>query len=181
MTGVAPRRRVVRAGLLLLVATTIGCDQFSKRIVTACLAGVPGHSFLGDTVRIGYALNRGAFLSLGDGWPPWARTALFTVGTGLVLAACTVLVLRASWPSLCLTGLAFLIGGGVSNLADRVRQGAVVDFLNVGVGPLRTGIFNVADMAILLGVGLLLVGRPRTGLRLPGTPDASRGSRPESR
>jgi signal peptidase II len=62
-------------------------------------------------------------------------------------------------------GLAFLWAGGVSNLADRVaRGGRVVDFLNVGVGPLRTGIFNVADMAIMLGVALvLLTGRKPLG------------------
>jgi signal peptidase II len=46
-----------------------------------------------------------------------------------------------------------IVGGGVSNLIDRLRYGGyVVDFLNVGIGSLRTGIFNVADMAIMAGV-----------------------------
>ena len=54
-------------------------------------------------------------------------------------------------------GLALVVAGGVSNLADRVAHGAVVDFLNVGLGSLRTGIFNVADMAIMTGVGLILL------------------------
>ena len=40
-------------------------------------------------------------------------------------------------------------------------RGSVIDFLNVGVGPLRTGIFNVADMAILLGVGIFLFTKVR--------------------
>ena len=43
---------------------------------------------------------------------------------------------------------------------DRVVRGSVVDFINVGVGPLRTGIFNVADVAILLGVTVLLLASP---------------------
>jgi len=47
--------------------------------------------------------------------------------------------------------------GGVSNLVDRLRHDKVSDFLNVGVGRLRTGIFNVADMAIVLAL-LLIVG-----------------------
>ena len=54
---------------------------------------------------------------------------------------------------------ALLIGGGISNLADRaLRAGAVVDFLNVGLGPLRTGIFNVADVGITAGTILLIAG-----------------------
>jgi signal peptidase II len=49
--------------------------------------------------------------------------------------------------------VALIVGGGVSNLIDRLRYGGyVVDFLNVGIGPVRTGIFNVADMAIMVGV-----------------------------
>jgi signal peptidase II len=58
-----------------------------------------------------------------------------------------------------LAGLALLIGGGVSNLVDRISRGAVVDFLNLGIGSLRTGIFNVADMAIMSGIALLIVRR----------------------
>jgi signal peptidase II len=61
---------------------------------------------------------------------------------------------RLSGPAL--VGLALYFAGGASNLVDRVMRGSVIDFLNVGVGPLRTGIFNVADMAILLGVGIFL-------------------------
>jgi 2-iminobutanoate/2-iminopropanoate deaminase len=54
----------------------------------------------------------------------------------------------SGWPAL---GLALFVAGGVSNWIDRVTQGRVVDFLNVGVGPVRTGVFNVADLAIMVG------------------------------
>ena len=118
-------------------------------------------SFLGGMVRLEYARNSGAFLSWGTGLPVWARTGLFTVGTGIILTVCVILAFRKSWTRLPLAGFALLIGGGVSNLADRIRDGAVVDFLNVGVGRLRTGIFNVADMAIMLGLTLLVIGRRR--------------------
>jgi signal peptidase II len=47
------------------------------------------------------------------------------------------------------------VAGGISNLFDRVVQGSVIDFMHVGVGSVRTGIFNVADLAILLG-GILM-------------------------
>jgi signal peptidase II len=55
-------------------------------------------------------------------------------------------------------GGSLIVGGGFSNLVDRIfNRGIVVDFMNMGVGGLRTGIFNVADVAIMAGVGLLLL------------------------
>jgi signal peptidase II len=56
-----------------------------------------------------------------------------------------------------LVGACLFVAGGISNLADRVIRGSVVDFMNVGVGPLRTGIFNVADLAIMAGALLVAV------------------------
>ena len=61
-----------------------------------------------------------------------------------------------------LIGAALILAGGASNWVDRVMQGSVVDFgINVGVGSLRTGIFNVADVAIMLGVAVLILGERR--------------------
>jgi len=53
------------------------------------------------------------------------------------------------------------VAGGASNWIDRVARGSVVDFLNVGVGPVRTGIFNVADVAIMLGAAVMLIAEIR--------------------
>ena len=153
------RRWMAKACLLFLLASTIGCDQVSKRVATTHLMGAGRQSFLGDTVRLEYAQNPGGFLSLGSGLPRWARTGLFTVGTGIILALCAVAAVRlqrdcAGLPQM---GLFLVIGGGVSNLIDRIRHGVVIDFLNVGIGSLRTGIFNVADMAVMLGIALLVL------------------------
>ena len=52
-------------------------------------------------------------------------------------------------------GVALLIAGGGSNWLDRITRGSVIDFLNVGIGPVRTGVFNVADVAIVMGVALI--------------------------
>jgi len=48
--------------------------------------------------------------------------------------------------------MSLILGGGLSNLYDRIAYGKVVDFMNMGIGDLRTGIFNVADMFILAGI-----------------------------
>jgi signal peptidase II len=63
-----------------------------------------------------------------------------------------------------LLGLTLLIAGGASNWIDRAMRGSVVDFMNVGVGPVRTGIFNAADLAILCGAALFIVHESRRGL-----------------
>lgn len=54
-------------------------------------------------------------------------------------------------------GISLIIAGGLGNLTDRaLNNGAVIDFMNIGVGSLRTGIFNIADVAIMVGVGVLM-------------------------
>jgi len=150
-----------RVALLALVAMTVGCDRVSKHFACRELAGEPRQSFLADTVRLEYTENTGAFLSFGDSWHPVARIGVFTIGTGLILCGMVVAAFRFRLSGPALVGLALYFAGGASNLVDRVMRGSVIDFLNVGVGPLRTGIFNVADMAILLGVGIFLFTRVR--------------------
>ena len=57
--------------------------------------------------------------------------------------------------------LSLFLAGGFSNWFDRLNDGRVIDFLNVGIGGLRTGIFNVADVAIMVGAALFLIAESR--------------------
>jgi signal peptidase II len=154
-----------RAVLLVAVLSTIGCDQVTKRVATTVLAGGPERSYLADTIRIGYVENAGGFLSLGAHLPPVLRTMFFTGITGAVLVAAAILAVLRHWNRAAMLGLTLFVAGGASNWIDRVLRGSVVDFLNVGVGPIRTGVFNVADMAILLGATLLVIGEYSHGRR----------------
>lgn len=160
-------RRIVL--LCLLLAGTASCDRATKHFAMTTLAGSPDQTFLSGTVRLTYHENPGAFLGLGAEWRPEVRTAFFQIGNGLFLLATAVLALRGRFSRLGQAGLTLFLAGGVSNLVDRVAMGRVVDFLNVGIGPLRTGIFNVADMAILAGVAILIA----EGLRNSYTPAVS--------
>jgi signal peptidase II len=155
--------------LLVAIAATIGCDRVTKQIAAATLADAPTQSFFADTFRLEYAENTGAFLGLGGNWPPQVRTAVFGVGNALLLVALVALARQARWPARALVGVALFVAGGVSNLVDRIAYGVVIDFMNVGVGPVRTGIFNVADMAIMLGAGLLALEGYRSGSSTDGT------------
>ena len=142
--------------LLAIVAATIGCDRVTKHMAVSSLAGTPSRSFFADTVRLEYAENRGGFLSLGADLPPAIRTVIFKIATGLILVGTLVAAIKlrlTGWP---LVGLSLVCAGGASNWVDRVTYGSVIDFLNVGFGALRTGIFNVADGAVMLGACILL-------------------------
>jgi signal peptidase II len=147
----------VRLLLLMAIGATIGCDRLTKHVAATTLAEGPSRSFLADTFRLEYAENTGAFLGLGSDWPAGARTAVFGVGNGLLLVALVLVAVQGRWPRRALLGVALLVAGGASNLLDRVTQGMVIDFMNVGIGSLRTGIFNVADMAIMLGGAVLVL------------------------
>jgi signal peptidase II len=154
---------------IALALSTIGCDQVTKKIAATHLAGTPRQSFLGDTLRLEYAENMGAFLGLGSHWSPEARALLFVVGSAIGLIAVAVMAMKQPWATGPRFGLALVLAGGLSNLLDRIFRGSVIDFLNVGVGSLRTGIFNVADMALMLGIGLVIFGSR------PEEPEPARG------
>jgi len=147
------RRAIV---LSLLLAGTAACDRATKHFAMTTLAGGADQSFLSDTVRLTYHENPGAFLGFGAGWRPEVRAALFQFGNGLFLLATAILTVSCGFSRLSQAGLLLLLAGGLSNLVDRVALGRVIDFLNVGIGPFRTGIFNVADVAIIIGTAVLL-------------------------
>ena len=91
--------------------------------------------------------------------PPRARWLLLVAVNTLVAAGLVViLVWYSNMPAVRAVACALLLGGAIGNLIDRVRfDGLVIDFMNLGVGPLRTGIFNVADVAITVGAVLLVL------------------------
>jgi signal peptidase II len=155
----------VRFVLFIAVSTTIGCDRVTKHVAATALSEASSRSFLAGTVRLEYVENTGAFLGMGADWPPSVRTAIFGVGNGMLLLGLVIVALRGRWPGRALLGVALCAAGGASNLVDRITYGMVIDFLNVGIGPLRTGIFNVADVAIMLGTGVLALEGYRSNRR----------------
>jgi signal peptidase II len=148
--------------LCLLLAMTAACDRVTKHYAVMNLAGMPGQSFLGDTIRLDYHENTGGFLSAGATWRPQTRAVVFQIANGAFLLGIMLLAVRYQWSRLGATGLILFVAGGLSNLIDRLALGSVIDFLNVGIGTFRTGIFNVADVAILAGVTMLLVEQYRS-------------------
>ena len=160
-------KRVWRFSLVvLIVLCCAGCDGVTKSVARRALASSPPISLLNGFVRFEYAENSGAFLGRGANLPSEARVLLLVIFAGASLLVALVYIARVDRLDIVPTiGLSLLAGGGVGNLVDRVsNNGAVTDFVRLETGPLRTGIFNLADVAIVVGVLLLLLwnaaGRP---------------------
>jgi len=141
------------------VVICVAADQGTKRWATATLRSAPTQSFAMDSIRLHYAMNSGGFLSFGSELPERARRSLF-IGFNLLL------MLGLGWFLIAnphrnrgpFIGVGLLFAGGIGNLIDRLlHNGQVIDFLNLGIGWLRTGIFNVADVAIVAGAGLVVL------------------------
>lgn len=145
------KRRLFLATALLLGC--IGCDRITKNYATQSLQGEPPISVCADTVRLCFALNPGGFLSVGSQLPDEIRRQSFIVlNVGLMFGLALFLLFKRDLPLSFFMALILVLSGGIGNLIDRLwNNGLVTDFINLGIGPLRTGIFNVADVALMLG------------------------------
>lgn len=156
----------------LLAAAILGgiaLDQVSKVLVERWMLPSDLYTFLGGCFRVQMVRNRGAFLSLGSTLPEHLRQTLLIWGVGIFLVGLLVWIFKPSAPAVGFVAsrpasqtsrwcMAAVAAGGIANLIDRIRfDGGVLDFLNVGIGSLRTGIFNVADLYITFAVIWLLI------------------------
>jgi signal peptidase II len=150
--------------IVLVIGATISCDRMTKEIASNTLKNAAMKSFFHDTFRLQYVENEGAFLGLGGSLDRRSRFWVFTVGNASLLILVSFWLWRKESHRVGDTlGLSLIVAGGAGNLLDRLfLEGRVVDFINVGVGSIRTGIFNVADVAIMAGVAVLVLGFPRT-------------------
>lgn len=155
---------LLATGMALILAV----DQASKIYAMQHLRETQAEplSYAGGMFRVQYAENPGAFLSLFGNFDPAVRFWVLTVANGVILLGLggyLVIGRRIDlWSWIALAGI---LAGGVGNLIDRIRfEGRVIDFLILSTGPLslpglgevRTGIFNVADVAITAGFLMLL-------------------------
>jgi signal peptidase II len=142
--------------VLSLAAAVVALDQVTKAIALArLLPGVPV-TVVDGWLSLTLVMNPGlAFGLLGSVPPAWRWVvAALSVGALIVLARVALRVLPGGgWPAVVAIGLVF--GGAVGNLVDRLRFGAVVDFVDVHWRGYHWPAFNVADSAISVGVALL--------------------------
>ena len=147
-----------RLSIVLFVLLNIGCDQWSKDLVRKHVEPMDYIQVVNDNLILTNVENTGAMLGFGQGFPPLVKMIFLK---GLPLIVLLILLARTlqktnlnRWLVLA---FAFVIGGGMGNLIDRIAYGSVTDFFQIKLGFLKTGIFNMADVSVTIGVFLLLL------------------------
>ncbi len=149
-----------RARLTLLVyltaASVLVADQATKLLAVELLQSRHSVPMLGRYVSLTWATNTGGAF----GVLPQATGVLVVVAVAVVLAL-VLLAHRLVETRLMAAAVACLLGGALGNLIDRLRVGHVIDFIDLHFWP----IFNVADIAITVGAGLLVIATIAGALR----------------
>ncbi len=144
--------------MIAVISVNIGIDQWTKYLAKVNLKNIPGESYFNDIFRIVYAENNGAFLSMGSDLSDDWRFLILSVLPIIILIVFLLYTLFSKEVDLKnAIAFSFILGGGLSNIIDRIAYGSVIDFMNMGIGSLRTGIFNVADLSIIAGVVLYFI------------------------
>ena len=105
---------------------------------------------LGNYIILFYTKNRGGFLSIGGEVSNILWTIFFIIIPIILLSAISIYIIKNKLNQpIFLILWTLVLSGGLGNIIDRIFQGKVIDFINVGIGSLRTGIFNFADLYIV--------------------------------
>lgn len=137
----------------------IGCDRITKNLAKEYLMYHEPISYLHNTLRLEYAENTGAAMSLGDQLSKPVSFWLLSVFPLVFLLFLSGYVIKkvADFNIVKLLAFSLIVAGGLGNVIDRILfDRHVTDFMNVGINNIRTGIFNVADMCVTAGVIMLL-------------------------
>ena len=143
--------------LLLIAAFVVAVDQFTKYLVTSNMSEGMGFPIIDGVFHLTFILNPGAAFGIleNNRW-----FFVVTAVSVLLFLFCYRRAIMAE-SKLVQMGIALFAGGALGNLIDRIRTGLVIDFFDFRIWP----IFNVADIAICLGVGLILWSTIKTELK----------------
>jgi signal peptidase II len=145
--------------IILILAATVALDQYSKKVVREKIGEYQAFSYLHNHFVIEKVENTGAFLSLGDSSSkPMRIIFLDAIPLLLIVGALGYILIKTNINRVTLLAIIFMIGGGIGNIYDRIAHGSVTDFLYINLGGIfHTGVFNVADLFITIGISIVLV------------------------
>jgi len=143
---------------ILLFAALVGLDQLSKYWIMATMNLYEVREVIPGLFNLVYVTNRGAAFSIFASVDSPVRHYFFIAVNSLAAIGLTVAVFKMRSRSIFyVVSFGLIAAGAVGNLIDRIRFGAVIDFLDFYVGSYHWPAFNVADSSICVGVGVLFV------------------------
>ncbi|MCF2490963.1 signal peptidase II [Dyadobacter sp. CY347] len=151
-------RLIRNIAFFLILLSNFGCDQISKDVIRKNVGFYETISVVENIVTITYVENTGAFLSIGAGLPHTLKVILLSVIPLIVLFfGVAYILLKRNLTLMSALALSFAIGGGIGNIYDRLIHGSVTDFLHINLGFFQTGIFNMADVSIMMGMFIFFI------------------------
>ena len=143
--------------LFVLPLAVVILDQFSKYIVVENMALGESIPIIEEVFHLTYILNPGAAFGM------FAHNRLFFIAIAVIVIGIIIWarreILASPWE--VKDGCGLFLGGAIGNLIDRARQGLVIDFFDFRIWP----VFNIADIAICIGVGLIIWNLLKTELK----------------
>ncbi|AXG69696.1 lipoprotein signal peptidase [Kordia sp. SMS9] len=146
--------------ILGLILINVGCDQVSKSVARHHIDDTERISVIGEYVVLLKTENKGAFLGfLSSMENPILRSIfLIILPIAVLLFILRMIIINTDLDKYMIFGLCCIIGGGIGNLYDRILYNSVTDFMHIDLGGIfKTGIFNMADVSVMLGTGLLVI------------------------
>lgn len=148
---------IKRIAIIAIVLLNIGCDQWSKEVVRKNVDKHETIALIGDNFILTKVENKGAMLGFGSDLPPTVKLIFLKIVPVLLLLILLFRILKKeNLNTFLVFAFACVIGGGIGNLFDRIAYGEVTDFLHFQWGFLKTGIFNMADVSVSMGVLIIL-------------------------
>ncbi len=145
------------AFFIICASVIIILDQITKAVISEKLFMYGTHKVIDGFFNLVYVMNPGAAFGFLADMPEMFRYAFFIGITILAMALIIYYIAKSENESfLIILSLSLIFGGAVGNLIDRIRFGAVVDFLDFYIGTWHWPAFNVADSAITVGAFLML-------------------------
>ncbi|QHI38294.1 Lipoprotein signal peptidase [Kordia antarctica] len=153
--------RSLRMSLIFgLILLNVGCDQVSKSVARNHIDARERISVIGEYVVLMKTENKGAFLGfLSSMENPILKTIfLILLPIAVLFIILRMIIITTDLDKYMIFGLCCIIGGGIGNLYDRILYRSVTDFMHIDLGGIfKTGIFNMADVSVMLGTGLLIL------------------------
>lgn len=150
-------RILLITGLILL---NVGCDQVSKSVARTHINDTERISVIGEYVVLMKTENKGAFLGFLSSMENPILKSIFLIILPIVVLffILRMIIVNTDLDRYMTVGLCCIIGGGIGNLYDRILYQSVTDFMHIDLGGIfKTGIFNMADVSVMLGTALLII------------------------
>lgn len=153
--------------VLSILVVLVVLDQWTKQLAVKHLKDIAPINYFNGMFQLLYAENPGAFLGMGGDMSSTTRFVIFGLFVAIGLAIMFWSIMKNKISQNETIAYSFILAGGIGNVIDRLTHsnGHVIDFMFIDLkfAPLaRTGVFNVADIAIVIGVLMLLFQTKKT-------------------